>query len=72
MHYVGEVQSLLFDGANSAVLIVEQQTRFEFRVALPQTGRLADLKPGTRVFFGFDPQRALCFAAATGTGGEHA
>jgi spermidine/putrescine transport system ATP-binding protein len=72
VHYVGEVQSLLFDGANSAVLIVEQQTRFEFRVALPQTGRLADLKPGTRVFFGFDPQRALCFAAATGTGGEHA
>jgi spermidine/putrescine transport system ATP-binding protein len=62
--YAGEVQSLLFDGANSAVLIVEQQTRFEFRVALPQTGRLADLKPGAQVFFGFDPQRAICFTAA--------
>jgi spermidine/putrescine transport system ATP-binding protein len=59
--HVGEVQSLLFDGANSAVLIVEQHTRFEFRVALPQTGRLADLKVGARVFFGFDPQRAICF-----------
>jgi len=76
--HAGEVQSLLFDGANSAVLIVEQQTRFEFRVALPQTGRLADLTPGARVFFGFDPQRAICFsasagaAAPAGAGGGHA
>ncbi|HEX2791433.1 MAG TPA: ABC transporter ATP-binding protein [Steroidobacteraceae bacterium] len=62
--YAGEVQSLLFDGANSAVLLVERQTRFEFRVALPQTGRLADLKTGAQVFFGFDPQRAICFTAA--------
>jgi spermidine/putrescine transport system ATP-binding protein len=69
--YTGEVQSLLFDGANSAVLIVEQQTRFEFRVALPQTGRLADLKTGARVFFGFDPQRALCFNAPGSGGSEH-
>jgi spermidine/putrescine transport system ATP-binding protein len=61
--YAAEVQSLLFDGANSAVLLLEQQTRFEFRVALPQTGRLADLRPGARVFFGFDPERAICFGA---------
>jgi spermidine/putrescine transport system ATP-binding protein len=70
--HAGEVQSLLFDGANSAVLIVEQQTRFEFRVALPQTGRLADLTPGAAVFFGFDPQRAICFSAPDGAGGGHA
>ncbi|MFI4867006.1 MAG: ABC transporter ATP-binding protein [Steroidobacterales bacterium] len=74
--FTGEVQSLLFDGANSAVLIVEQRSRFEFRVALPQTGRLADLKTGARVSFGFDPQRAICFtaaaAASTATaGGAH-
>ncbi len=69
--YAGEVQSLLFDGANSAVLILEQQTRFEFRVALPQTGRLADLKAGTRVSFGFDPQRAMCFAASAAVGTAH-
>jgi len=67
--YAGEVQSLLFDGANSAVLVVERQTRFEFRVALPQTGRLADLAPGARVLFGFDPQRAICFSTAAGAAG---
>ena len=61
----GEVESLLFDGANSAVLIKERRTRFEFRIALPQTGRYADLKVGERVVFTFDPMRAVCFAAAS-------
>ena len=62
-HHAGAVQSLLFDGANSAVLLTEELTRFEFRVALPQTGRFADLKVGERIFFSFDPARAICFAA---------
>ena len=68
VRFTGEIQSLLFDGANSAVLVVEQQSRFEFRVALPQTGRLADLKTGARVSFGFDPQRAICFTAPAAAG----
>jgi spermidine/putrescine transport system ATP-binding protein len=62
-HYSGVVQSLLFDGANSAVLLTEEVSRFEFRVALPQTGRFANLKVGERVFFGFDARRAICFGA---------
>ena len=67
-HYLGSVQSLLFDGANSAVLLHEDLTRFEFRVALPQTGRFADLKVGERIYFSFDPHRAICFASH---GGPH-
>jgi spermidine/putrescine transport system ATP-binding protein len=61
LQFGATVQSLLFDGANSAVLLNEERSGFEFRVALPQTGRFADLKVGERVFFGFDPQRAICF-----------
>ena len=61
-HYKGTIESLLFDGANSAVLLHEQATRTEFRIALPQTGQFADLRAGETVFFGFDPQRAVCFA----------
>jgi spermidine/putrescine transport system ATP-binding protein len=60
----GQVESLLFDGANSAVLLREQKSRYEFRIALPQTGQFADLKVGQQVFFAFDPERAICFSAA--------
>ena len=68
----GVVESLLFDGANSAVLLREARSRAEFRVALPQTGRYADLKVDERVLFSFAPERAVCFAAGDGgTGGAH-
>ncbi len=59
----GEVQSVLFDGANSAVLLQEIKTRREFRIALPQTGQFSDLQPHEKIAFSFDPQRAVCFAA---------
>ena len=59
----GKVESILFDGANSAVLLHEETSRVEFRIALPQTGQLADLAVGEIVNFGFDPQRTVCFAA---------
>ena len=62
--HAGEVESLLFDGANSAVLVRERTSRFEFRIALPQTGHYADLRVGEPIVFGFDPEHAVCFAAA--------
>ena len=61
-----EVVSLLFDGANSVVLLRELASGLELRIALPQTGAYADLAVGARVFFSFDPERAICFAAAGG------
>ncbi|MDD2880562.1 MAG: ABC transporter ATP-binding protein [Rhodoferax sp.] len=57
------ITSLLFDGANSAVLLHEAQSNTEFRIALPQTGEFADLQVGETVAFGFDPLRAVCFAS---------
>ncbi|HKX44066.1 MAG TPA: ABC transporter ATP-binding protein, partial [Burkholderiaceae bacterium] len=60
-NYSGRVESLLFDGANSAAHLRELGTQREFRVALPQTGRFADLRVGETVAFGFDPQQAVCF-----------
>jgi spermidine/putrescine transport system ATP-binding protein len=68
--HTGEVQSLLFDGANSAVLLQELRTRREFRIALPQTGQFSDLKPQEKVLFSFDPQRAVCFPARAGAAGQ--
>jgi len=63
--YSARVESLLFDGANSAVLLQEAGTQTEFRIALPQTGEFAHLSVGQVVTFGFDPQRVVCFAAGT-------
>ena len=62
--FAAQVESLLFDGANSAVLLREAGTGHPFRVALPQTGQLSDLRVGEIVSFGFDPQRAVCFASS--------
>jgi spermidine/putrescine transport system ATP-binding protein len=56
----------LFDGANSAVLLKERGSGREFRIALPQTGKFADLKPNETVLFSFDPERAICFPARAG------
>ena len=68
----GEVQSVLFDGANSAVLLQESKTRREFRIALPQTGQFSDLKPRDPIAFGFDPARAACYPARAGSAGHDA
>jgi len=62
--YTAQVVSVLFDGAASAVLLRERQSGAEIRVALPQTGRFADLRVDEEVHFSFDPARAACFAAA--------
>ena len=65
-HYGARIENLLFDGANSAVLVREDSSHTEFRIALPQTGHLSDLVVGEAVVFGFDPQRAVCFAVDHG------
>ncbi len=66
--FSGRVESLLFDGANSAVLVREEKTRAEIRIALPQTGRFADLAAGEAIAFGFDAQRAVCFRSGGNRG----
>jgi spermidine/putrescine transport system ATP-binding protein len=66
--FSGRVSRLLFDGANSSVLVNESTTRTEMRIALPQTGRLADLQVGETVAFGFEPARVACFAAGNHAG----
>jgi spermidine/putrescine transport system ATP-binding protein len=61
--YETQVESLLFDGANSAVLVRESHSRSALRIALPQTGQYAGLQVGQSLRFGFDPQNAVCFGA---------
>jgi spermidine/putrescine transport system ATP-binding protein len=60
----GTVESVLFDGANSRVLMKEARTGGEVTAALPQTGRFADLGPGQTVHLGWNASGGLCFGKA--------
>lgn len=57
----GTVESVLFDGANSRVLVKEAGTGGEVTAALPQTGRFADLGPGQTLHLGWNAGGGLCF-----------
>jgi spermidine/putrescine transport system ATP-binding protein len=57
------VQSVLFDGGNSTVHVTESQSQAALQIALPLTGRLADLRAGDTVSFGYQPAQAWCFSA---------
>ena len=61
--FEGRVTSLLFDGANSAVLLRESASGAEFRIALPQNGQFADLSVNEAISFAFAPERAVAFRA---------
>ena len=62
--FSAHVTSLLFDGANSALLLRETATGAELRVTLPQAGRFDGLAVGSQVVVGFSPEHALAFKAA--------
>ena len=57
------VQSVLFDGGNSTVKVQESTSGTALSIALPLTGRLADLKAGETVHFAYQPAQAWCFKA---------
>jgi spermidine/putrescine transport system ATP-binding protein len=51
--FAGTVAALLFDGANSTLLVRAAGGAFEVRAALPQSGPLAAATRGTAVHFGW-------------------
>lgn len=58
----GAVQSVLFNGANSQVILVDKQTGAELNVALPQTGEFRDLGQGDTVYFSWEPEQTRVYA----------
>ena len=57
----GKVKNLLFNGANSRAVVIDDKTGFELIVALPQTGEFADLQRGETVHLGWSAEQTLCF-----------
>ena len=58
----GTVQNVLFNGANSQVLLRDAQSGSEITVALPQTGEFRDLQKGDTLHFRWDPEQTRVYA----------
>ncbi len=61
----GRVASVLFNGANSRVLVEDVKAGQEIDVALPQTGEFNDLAIGQSIHLGWRQDQAKCFPANT-------
>jgi spermidine/putrescine transport system ATP-binding protein len=59
----GLVENVLFNGANSQLILRDQMTGAEMNVALPQTGEFRDLKRGDVISFGWASQQTRCYRA---------
>ncbi|MGB5984300.1 MAG: ABC transporter ATP-binding protein [Desulfobacterales bacterium] len=63
------VKSILFDGANSRLLVTPLDSEREMLVALPQNRQFDHIKPDDRVEIGWNPHSGICFPAAGETPG---
>lgn len=61
--FVGRVENVLFNGANSRVL-VEVKEGGTIDVALPQSGEFNGLKRGDALSIGWGASQSLCFEAS--------
>ncbi|MGQ0662171.1 MAG: ABC transporter ATP-binding protein [Pseudomonadota bacterium] len=59
----GRIAGVLFNGANSRLLVDEAVSGSRLTVALPQAGPNADLSAGEEVVLGWPAEHAKCFAA---------
>lgn len=60
----GQVENVLFNGANSRVLIRDKATGGEIDVAIPQTGEFHQISPGDTVHVGWDAEQTRCYPAS--------
>jgi spermidine/putrescine transport system ATP-binding protein len=61
--FQGTVSAVLFDGANSSLLIETPSLGEPARAVLPQAGPLAGIRVGAPIHFGFEAEAAKVFAA---------
>jgi spermidine/putrescine transport system ATP-binding protein len=59
----GQVENLLFNGANSTVQVRDSRTGGEVMVRMPQTAEFANLAHGAPVYLGWNDAQAKCFPA---------
>jgi spermidine/putrescine transport system ATP-binding protein len=57
------IKSILFDGANSRLLVMPVNSDKEMLVALPQNRQFDYIKPDDKVEIGWDVHSGICFPA---------
>ncbi len=57
----GIIENILFNGANSHILLREEKSGGELNVAIPQTGQFRDLKRGDKVYIGWEAEQTRCY-----------
>ena len=55
------VKAILFDGANSKLLVVPENSKQELIVSLPQNKQFDYIKTKDKIKIGWDPEAAVCF-----------
>ncbi len=60
----GRVDYMLFNGANSRVLVRDVKSNHSIDVTLPQTGEFNDLQEGQPIYLGWKYDQAKCFPAS--------
>ncbi len=60
-HVHGTVSSILFNGANSRILVRDDASGGEIDVSLPQSGVFSDLQRGQPVNIGWSIEKSSCF-----------
>lgn len=65
----GKVENILFNGANSQLILRDQSTGSELNVALPQTGEFRDLSRGDVIAFGWESQQTRVYRTMGGPDG---
>jgi spermidine/putrescine transport system ATP-binding protein len=60
------VEALLFDGGNSRLLVVPENSKQELIVSLPQNRQFDYIKVKDKIKIGWDPEAAVCFKKTEG------
>jgi len=60
------VKAILFDGANSRLLVVPENSKQELIVSLPQNRQFDYIKAKDKIKIGWDPEAAVCFNKTDG------
>lgn len=60
------VEALLFDGGNSRLLVIPENSKQELIVSLPQNRQFDYVKAKDKIKIGWDPEAAVCFNKTDG------